>query len=174
MKIKRISDSEIAAYLSSDDAAELGIRTDRPPDPETAALIASIARSELGFGYSAQSCTLDYGYADGVFMIKMKKSSPDRTVMCFADGNSLRTACSFLCGHVNESSLYGGCGEYYLLIAYDPAPEGGVPYRVRSALELCFDSFDTEGPAFIRITEHNLILISENAVNDIAKSEKKW
>ena len=94
--------------------------------------------------------------------------------MCFADGNSLRTACSFLCGHVNESSLYGGCGEYYLLIAYDPAPEGGVPYRVRSALELCFDSFDAEDPAFIRITEHNLILISENAVNDIAKSEKKW
>ncbi|MBO4869501.1 MAG: hypothetical protein J5585_07295 [Clostridia bacterium] len=175
MKIQRLSQTEIAAYLTEEDAAELGIRADRPPDKDAAEIISGIARSELGFGFSASECTLECGYEDGYFVIRMRtRGGSHDSVLCFDDHALLKAACVCIADSAVHSELYGKDGTYFLRVVYKNGAFSGAPYEIASAFELCTDVY-TDRPAFFYgICEHYPLLISENAVNDIAKSEKKW
>ncbi len=175
MKIQRLSQTEIAAYLTEEDAAELGIRIDRPADGDAAEVISGIARSELGFGFTASECTLEYGYEDGYFVIRMRtRTGFHNSVLCFDGYHALKAACVCIADNAAHSELYGKDGTYYLHITYKDGEFSGAPYGVAAAFELCTDVYTDRPAVFYGICEHYPFLISENAVNDIAKSEKKW
>ena len=187
MRLERISEYEIKAYLSPDDLIELGIRDASRLDCGAADTILNIAKAELDFFYEKNNCeifteTRGGGYTLTIKACGGKKQDNSHTcVLCFDNNDALITACEYLMNfslHHSELRIEeNGCEKtYYLIIKYGKEePElDGKPFWLTSVSELCF-CFQTDNNAFFYyISEHSVPLLQKNAVFDIAKSEKKW
>ena len=187
MRLERISEFEIKAYLSEDDLSELGIRDASRLDCGAADMILNIAKTELDFLYEKNNCEIfaearGEGYTLTIVACGSKSSAlPHTCVLCFDNEDALKAACEYLMNFsIRQSELRaeenGREKTYYLLIKYGAGePElDGKPFWLSSVSELCFCSQTDKNAFFYYISEHSAPLLQKNAVFDIAKSEKKW
>lgn len=175
MKLEKISDNAVTAYISKDEMAKLGITKDNAKD--AADIIIGAAAVQLG-------CSFDFGEydvtSDAAFAVTVrakKKNAPLNTaILCFDDGGALYRACVFLRGKNVRSSrlLREGTGKdltYYLLIEYQGT---GDPLWLSSVSELADRSYHEKNAFFYYICEHCETVFEKNALNLIANSDKTW
>jgi len=179
MKIQRISDNIITAFLSDTEVCDLGCKDEAELRAAVLHIIACAAGAEPGFRFSEDDCeiTKEDGY---LITVKAKKRRQNKktakTVLCFDNGAALHSACVYLCDkNIRESSLLcegrGADKTYYLIIEYGAEPD---PLWLSSVSELCF-AVHTDKKAFLYyIYEHCGTILEKNAVFDIANSEKTW
>ena len=188
MRLQKISKYEIKAYLTQDDLEQLGIKDAARLDCGAADLILNIARTELDFVYEKNNCEIYSEVCGEGCTLTVKASGDDKRysqthkcVLCFDSRETLYTACLFLSNFkIPNSELRSEGGEckktYYLIIEYDDdGPQlDKKPYWLSSVSELCCYLHTDKNAFFYYISEHSKPLLQKNAVNDIAKSEKKW
>ena len=185
MRLERISQNEIKAYLSYEDIEELGIKDATRLDRKETDVILSIAKAELDFDCERSSCEIYAESHCGGYTLTLtahrteNRSKEHECILCFDDEKSLYTACAYLRNFsIISSDLYVESGRtktYYLVINYgDGHGFDGKPYWLFCVSELS-DSVHTDKTAFFYyISEHCTLTIQKNAVFDIANSEKKW
>lgn len=186
MRLERISDFEIKAYLTIEDIKEFGINDVNRLDRGAVDIVLGIAKSELDFCYKKSNCEI-YTEQDGsgcTLTIKAnageKRAVIHRCILCFSDKDDLYTACLFLQNfRLQQSELreeYDGRNKtYYLVINYFEGEllTDGRPYWLLSVSELCQSVHNDKNAFFYYICEHCTPVIKKNAVYYIANSEKK-
>ena len=186
MRLEKISEKKIKAYLTYEDIEELGIKNVMQLDRREADVILSIAKAELGFDCERSCCEIYAESHSGGCTLTLsshnseKQKKEHECVLCFEDEKALYTACVYLLDfniRYSDLRVEDGRGKtYYLTLKYkDEGPVlDGKPYWLCCVSELC-DVIHTDKPAFFYyICEHCTLTLQKNAVYDIAKSEKKW
>ena len=175
MKLEKISDSLISAYMSKDDLTNLGLTADGAAS--AADIIIGAAVSEFGFSYRSNECevTAEPGAVVTV-RAKIRHTQSKTAILCFDNGKALFDACVFLQDKSVISSRLLGEGDginktYYLIIDFRAE---GDPLWLFSVSELAEHAYHEKNAFFYYICEHCSVLIEKNAVNVIANSDKTW
>lgn len=175
MRLEKISDSFISAYMSKDDLTNLGLTAD---DAASAAdIIIGAALSEFGFSYRRNECEITAEPGVTVTVRAKKRHTQSKTaILCFGDGKALYDACVFLQDKsiISSRLLCEGDGAdktYYLIIDYRAE---GDPLWLSSVSELAEHSYHEKNAFFCYIIEHSCTVIEKNALNVIANSDKTW
>ena len=179
MKLYKISDIEVLAFLSKEDINDVGAKDEEELKDAVLRIVQSAAGSGLGFYHPAADCeiTEEKGYMITLTAKKKKQRKENRkTVLCFDSGDALYTACVFLSDkNITESSLLcegkGGVKTYYLILEYENTPD---TLRLDAVSELCSSVYIDKNAFLYYIYEHSYTLIEKNAVYDIANSKKTW
>ena len=183
MKIERISEHKIRAYLTDEDETQL-----YADDADTLAdrikdVMIGAAKAQFGLSFIKSDCDMTRQSCYTLTARDEKRKKTDgvkkhAAVFCFGDGASLKTACRLLFDGKEENGvLYRDPRgkAYYLLTEYDGADgDNALPYRLLSLSELCTSYQTNKKPVILWLNEHCEIIFEKNAVGRIAKSEKTW
>ena len=183
MKIEKISEHGIRAFLSDEDEKQLcaddkDILYDRIRD-----VIIGAAKAQFGFAYAKDDCEMSRQSCCTLTVKKEKRKKQEKNkkhtaVLCFDDKDALSVACAVLSEEsLLSSSLFrgGAAGTYYLLIEFEAEKDGdALKDRFLSLFELCSAYHVDKKAVLYRLSEHCDAIFEKNAVEHIANSDKTW
>ena len=175
MKLEKISDNAVSAYISKDEMAKLGV-TDICDVSALTDVIIGAAAVQFGCGLDRSECEVTSEPGLTVTVRAKKRRPPVKTaILCFDDGRALYDAAVFLCDKCVISSRLmrgrGGDRTYYLILEYRA---DGEPLWLSAVSELAVCAYREKNSFFYYISEHCDAVFEKNAINVIANSDKTW